>query len=425
MQVLTYALVLGALLAAQDTPEPPKKRELDSLTKEFFALDRKDAEQYVRGQEILARIEAVPTLDDRERKKWDKSFEKLWSKGEKLPKKTGRHYLWEDEELGLYYIGGNVKKPKGLVIGMHGGGVGQGDASGPYSSLTSVAKDLGWVGIFPEVLEKTEVGWTTSGTEEFVLELVERARRTWKIDADKVFFTGHSMGGYGTWTLGAHHADRVAALAPSAGAPTPTMGPSGVFDNVDYGVIPNLRNVPMVIYQSVDDVQVPPIANQVAVAQLEKAKLEYGGYDFEYWEVDGRGHGAPPGGMQALLDKIADRTRDARPEKLLWEPVLPWKRQFYWLYWEKPQKKILVEAELDREANTVRLKSERSGLRGMWVLVDEELFDFERDIVVETNGKEVWRGRVEPGLRTLLETGATLDPGRTYTARVPAFTPPK
>jgi poly(3-hydroxybutyrate) depolymerase len=419
LATLAAAVGLSTLVAVQDTAAPPERRELEALTQEFFALDHKDAAQHARGVEILARVESVPTLDARARKKWDKAFAKLWSKGEKLPKESGRHFLWEDEERGLYYIGGNVKSPKGLVIGMHGGGVGSGDASRPYNSLTSVAKDLGWVGIFPEVLEKTETGWTTSGTEEFVLELVERARRTWKIDADQVFFTGHSMGGYGTWTLGAHHADLVAALAPSAGAPTPVFGRSGGIDDVDYGVIPNLRNVPMVIYQSLDDRNVPPAANQAAVGQLKKAQKKYGGYDFEYWEVDGRGHSPPPGGMKALLDKIKDHKREARPEKLLWQPVLPWKRQFYWLFWETPESKKLIEAELDRAANTVRIKAKHTKLRGLYILADEDLFDFERDIIVEKNGEEVFRGRVEPSLRVLLETGATNDPGRTYTARIP------
>ena len=78
------------------------------------------------------------------------------------------------------------------------------------------------------------------------------------------------MGGYGTWTLGAHHADRVAALAASAGAPTPITGPSGKYEDVEIGVIPSLRNVPIVIYQSDDDPNVPPAANEIGRASCRE-----------------------------------------------------------------------------------------------------------------------------------------------------------
>jgi poly(3-hydroxybutyrate) depolymerase len=79
--------------------------------------------------------------------------------------------------------------------------VGEGDAETARYAFEGAADELDWVAIYPEVLEKTECGWTDSGTEEFVLELIERALRTWKIDRSQVFMGGHSMGGYGTWTL--------------------------------------------------------------------------------------------------------------------------------------------------------------------------------------------------------------------------------
>src|SRR6185503_8434567 len=121
---------------------------------------------------------------------------KLWSKGPKLEKKNGQRFLWEKPaERGLYIIGGEEKRPSGLLIAMHGGGAGSGDAwsaAGPYQAAAS---DLGWLMICPEVLEKTEHGWTDSGSEEFVLGLVGAALRTWRIDRNKVFLSGHSMGG--------------------------------------------------------------------------------------------------------------------------------------------------------------------------------------------------------------------------------------
>ena len=148
-----------------------------------------------------------------------KAVQKIWEKGRELDKANGQAFFWEKEKKGLYIVGGNAKKPKALAICMHGGGAGSGDAWSAHGGYDPALKDLDWLAIYPEVLEKTEHGWTDAGTEEWVLELMECARRTWKIDPNKVFLCGHSMGGYGSWTLGAHHADQLAAVAPSAGAP--------------------------------------------------------------------------------------------------------------------------------------------------------------------------------------------------------------
>jgi len=397
--------------------DAPQSKEIKALIVEYLALDPRDEEDIERQDEILVRLADAPVLTDRDRKKWSKEIQKRWAKGPKLEKKSGRHYFWEDAAKGLYIVRGNTKKPKGLFIGMHGGGVGAGDAGSSASSWGSAAGSQGWVAIFPEVLRKTERGWTDSGTEEWVMELVERACRTWKIDRDHIFFGGHSMGGYGTWTLGAHHADRVAALTPSAGAPTPVRNGDQVLIGAEEGVIPNLRNVPLVICQSDDDKNVPPDANRAAVQALGEAKEQWGGYDYEYWEVSGRGHDYPPGGTKALLEKVADRERNARPLKVVWQPTLTWKRQFYWLWWDAPLKNAIVVAELDRGSNTVRITSEQS-LKGLSVLLDENLLDLSREVIVSVNGAESYRGIPTPSLAVLLATSGGVDPARTYTVKI-------
>ena len=266
---------------------------------------------------------------------------------------------------------------------------------------------------------KTEHGWTDSGTEEFVLELLERARRTWKIDPDQVFFGGHSMGGYGTWTLGAHHADMVAALTPSAGAPTPILDrASGDVIDVVPGVVANLRNVPIVIYQSDDDLNVPVEVNRVAAKKLGEAKERWGGFNYEYWEVEGRGHDLPPGGTQTLLEKVTMHKRNPYPERIVWEPVLNWKRHFYWLWWDEPQIEQLVLADLDRESNTIDITTDGSAV-GMHVLLRDEVVDMSREVVVRLNGEETFHGVPVRTLAALVSTARRGDERLTFVAKVP------
>lgn len=191
--------------------------------------------------------------------------------------------------------------------------------------FNSVADRLGWVRICPQVLEKTEHGWTDAGTEEFVLDLVDAALRKWRLDPDRVYLAGRSMGGYGTWMLGAHHADRVAGLVPTAGSPTPIMSMAdGSGIDIVEGVIPNLRNVDMVIYHSADDPQVPPAATRMAVKCMGEARGEWGGYSFDDREVDGVDHAVP--GVQPLLEEIGKYSRNPVPDRVVWQPSLRWKR---------------------------------------------------------------------------------------------------
>lgn len=49
------------------------------------------------------------------------------------------------------------------------------------------------------------------------MEVLELARKTLRVDPQRVYLTGHSMGGHGTWHLGATFPDKFAAIGPSAG----------------------------------------------------------------------------------------------------------------------------------------------------------------------------------------------------------------
>ncbi|HVS17218.1 MAG TPA: hypothetical protein VMT18_01370 [Planctomycetota bacterium] len=413
----TASLVLAVF--APVPQEAPSTKELEACLEAYLAAEGKtEAGRALQLEQLAIAARAEPPSES-SLKTWRKRLEKLRKKQRTLEKKSGNFHWWEEEQRGFFIVQGETKRPKGLFIGLHGGGVGSGDANTSAGSHGPAANRLDWVGIFPEVLEKTEHGWTDAGTEEWILDLIGAALRTWDIDPDQVWMGGHSMGGYGTWVLGAHHADRFAGLVPSAGAPTPILERDGSVVGIMDGVVPNLRNVPLVVWQSLDDVQVPPDANQAANRAVLAARERWGGYErYEYLEVDGFGHGLPHKGAIELLEKVADARRDAHPEKVVWQPSLPWKRQFYWLFWESPRAGALVTAELDRKANAVRVEVEGDA-SGLCVLLSEELLDVEREVALQLNGSEVYRGVPEPNLAVWLDTAADGDPGRTYSMRVP------
>ena len=421
--MLLTAILSCLPLLADGLPQQasPSLREIRKLVDEFFALDLQRDDEVERGMEIARRLDSYPLDSSAKKKRWRKELLSAAGKRQQLTRKAGEYWTWEEERRGRFLIGGETKKPKALLISMHGGGVGSADARGAFSGYNAPAKKLGWLAIFPQALEATEYGWTDSGTEEWVLGLVEAALRTWDIPSDRVFFAGHSMGGFGAWVLGAHHADRLAAAAPSAGAPTPVYNYQKEIIDLQTGVIPNLRNLPMVVFQSRDDPQVPPEVNQFAAKSVSEARDKWGGYvDFEYWEVDGAGHGSPPGGNIAHLEKVAKWKRNPVPAKLLWQPVLSWKHRWYWLYWPRPRLGEVLVVTVTAESNSIHLESKNSPT-GLQIFLPQELVDSKNEITVLFNGKEVWKGRAEPTLGSLLLSAVYGDEQMLVDSRIAPF----
>jgi len=386
------ALVLALLVAAPD---------LDALAAEYFKADA------ARRAAILTELEPADRLQAADVAKWREKLLKLAAENGKKLKKSGTDY-WYGDKRGKYIVGGSGGKG-GLVIALHGGGEGAGDAGEAFGTFAPIASRKKCICIAPEVLEKTERGWTTSGTEEFVLELIEAAKRTWKtIPHDRVYMVGHSMGGYGSWTVGAHHADLFAGLGPYAGAPTPYTVDGQPYSEViglQEGVIPNLRNVALHIYQSLDDPQVPPAPNIFANKMLLEWKAEHGGYNFKYVEVNGQGHGAPPGGHKVGFDWLYQFKREPRPKYVLWEPVLSYKRMFYWLWWDHPVPKTLVKAVI-KAPNEIEIDLHGQSHKGFRILLDDDLVDLTKEVTVREGSEVLFKGIAPLTLSTMLMTAA-------------------
>lgn len=403
--------------------EAPQGKVEKALLEELYGVEPFRAETRGQIDALLAPYAGLPAPEGSKRKSLLKAMDKAWSKLRELPKK-GEHWYWDgdrDERKGRFFVSGKTRKPKGLFIGLHGGGVGSADASGAQGAYQGPASGRGWLSIFPQAIEATERGWTDTGTEEWIMTLIDEARRTYGVPADRIYIGGHSMGGYGSWVLGAHHADVFAAAVPSAGAPTPIRDrATDEIVAIQQGVVPNLRNLPMCVFQSTDDPRVPPDANQAAVRELMKFKERYGGYEhFTYWEVDDRAHSYPKGGTDELLKRIESFERDPYPARVLWQPALDWKTTFYWLDWDQPRIGAIIDATLDREAGTIDVVSDGKGVQGLAVLLGEGLVNMDREVAITLDGDEVFRGVPNTSWAVFVRTGMAQDEGRRYEARIP------
>jgi predicted peptidase len=91
-----------------------------------------------------------------------------------------------------------------------------------------------------------------------VLELIEKSLKELPVDPKRVYLTGLSMGGYGTWDLAARKPDWFAAVAPVCGG-------------ADEATAPKIKNLPTWVFHGAKDTAVKPERSRNMVAALKKA----------------------------------------------------------------------------------------------------------------------------------------------------------
>ena len=150
------------------------------------------------------------TLDPRARKERFRTELKLRVR---RPDQTcKRTFLSAIEDSAQYYAVNPSSGPAGqaLFLSLHGASVeaiGQADAYSP--------KRWGPI-VCPTNRRPYGFDWEEWGRWD-ALEVLALAEDRYRPDPSRIYLTGHSMGGHGTWQLGALCPDRFAAIGPSAG----------------------------------------------------------------------------------------------------------------------------------------------------------------------------------------------------------------
>ncbi len=97
-----------------------------------------------------------------------------------------------------------------LFLSLHGAGVEAINQAGSY-----YPKRWGYL-VAPTNRRPYGFSWEDWGRLD-ALEVLNLAEKEFNIDEGRVYLTGHSMGGHGTWFMGATYPDKFAAIGPSAG----------------------------------------------------------------------------------------------------------------------------------------------------------------------------------------------------------------
>ncbi|HEX6307043.1 MAG TPA: alpha/beta hydrolase-fold protein [Longimicrobiales bacterium] len=108
-----------------------------------------------------------------------------------------------------------------LLLFLHGAGERGDDLArvalhGPPRLIREATMDLPFIVVSPQVSEDRT--WSTM----FLDALLEEIARTQAVDEDRIYVTGLSMGGFGTWHVAFEFPHRFAAIAPICGGGTIT-----------------------------------------------------------------------------------------------------------------------------------------------------------------------------------------------------------
>ncbi len=106
--------------------------------------------------------------------------------------------------------------------------------------------------------QKPELRQSWGEHAELVVAMLAATERTYAVDSSRVYLTGLSQGGNGTWVIGARYPERWAAIAPICGYGTPDE------------IAPRLKEVPVWCFHGDADNVVPP-ARSIAIVDALKA----------------------------------------------------------------------------------------------------------------------------------------------------------
>ena len=93
---------------------------------------------------------------------------------------------------------------------------------------------------------------------EHIMALIDETVENYSIDQNRVYLTGLSMGGYGTWTIASSYPQRFAAIAPVCGGGQPYLARS-------------LKNIPVWAFHGAMDSVVPLQQSQMMVDAVNRA----------------------------------------------------------------------------------------------------------------------------------------------------------
>lgn len=273
--------------------------------------------------------------------------------------------------------------------------------------------------------------WWTREAEDLVMAVITDVSRTYWVDPDRVFLTGMSNGGTGTFLIGLNHADRFAALVPMASALPRAL----------YPLLENARATRFYIIHGARDEVMPVRYSRELVSYLQENGFQVVYREHEKEHPIAGGHFFPREELPDLVEWLSVRHRLPVPRALTVVRDRDHTGGLYWIridesrgaasFWasetDKEESARLQEgawAQVDAriEGNTIAVRTNR--VARYTLLLNQESVDLNQPVVVLTNGTVSFDGLIRPDTGVLLrEARSTRDPERLVLAELTITVP--
>lgn len=313
-----------------------------------------------------------------------------------------------------------------LVVCLHGAGFG----GETYLDRWQPRLKDGFLLACPTI---NDAAWWTKDAEDLVVAVVAEVSRKYWIDPDRIFLTGMSNGGTGTFLVGLNHADRFAALVPMASALPRAL----------YPLLENARATRFYIIHGARDEVMPVRYSRELVSYLQENGFQVVYREHEKEHPMAGGHFFPKEELPDLVEWLSVRHRLPVPRALTAVRDRDHTGQLYWVridesrgaasFWaserDKDESRRLQEGEWARveariDGNTIAVRTER--VARYTLLLNRELLNLTRPVLVLTNGTVSFEGRLKPdGDLLLRHARATGDPDRLVLAELTVAVPPQ
>lgn len=168
-----------------------------------------------------------------------------------------------------------------VILFLHGAGETKGRSKqqpvdvGIGPAIKKQEKTFPFITVIPQ---SQKGGWQAASDEgKRALAILDEVTRSYKTDPDRVYLTGLSMGGYGTWSIAGAHPGRWAAIAPVCGGGNPKDADK-------------IKSIPTWVFHGDKDTAVKVEKSREMVDALKKAGgspkyTEYAGVGHNSWDA--------------------------------------------------------------------------------------------------------------------------------------------
>jgi predicted peptidase len=190
-------------------------------------------------------------------------------------------------------------KPWPVIMFLHGAGECGSDGWRPVMQgiATAIMQDIEKWPFIVVIPQKPKIENAWEQYDALVMGMLKQVRKDYTVDGSRLYLTGLSQGGHGTWVLGAKHADVWAAIAPICGyggelwrgdKPKSELPPPFTGKDAELGAA--LKDMPVWAFHGEADSVVPVKQTQDLVAAVKAAggspkMTTYPGVNHNSWDT--------------------------------------------------------------------------------------------------------------------------------------------